>query len=248
VDRDGDWRSVAYMTTNVVFDEDVAKPTRGYLYGGPLGVYVDGALTRAVGSGNNREYRINDEQLQTASATSIAVKVNLYDFSGWTVPTLGFSNSVAGAMSTNGWLTSVHTDDVNTTNLTDAAMEWRLSQAQANTLFGSYESVTNEFRVVSVWDKDDDRQDAGGNNVDALELSGSRLGYLTFLDNDVGQANVQSNWSASRANARAACFLGCGRCRPQQSLTASATRPEHRAVRPTNRVYDSRCQGSAAAP
>ncbi|HRT05834.1 MAG TPA: hypothetical protein P5204_09050, partial [Kiritimatiellia bacterium] len=183
VDRDGDWRSVAYMTTNVVFDEDVAKPTRGYLYGGPLGVYVDGALTRAVGSGNNREYRINDEQLQTASATSIAVKVNLYDFSGWTVPTLGFSNSVAGAMSTNGWLTSVHTDDVNTTNLTDAAMEWRLSQAQANTLFGSYESVTNEFRVVSVWDKDDDRQDAGGNNVDALELSGSRVGYLTFLDN-----------------------------------------------------------------
>lgn len=254
VDRDGDWRSVAYMTTNVVFDEDVAKPTRGYLYGGPLGVYVDGALTRAVGSGNNREYRINDEQLQTASATSIAVKVNLYDFSGWTVPTLGFSNSVAGAMSTNGWLTSVHTDDVNTTNLTDAAMEWRLSQAQANTLFGSYESVTNEFRVVSVWDKDDDRQDAGGNNVDALELSGSRLGYLTFLDNDVGQANVQSNWSASRNEWRVPqVFLGLPGAAARSNLYLSglpaSTNDSAVLSDLTNRVYDSQlAKVSAAAP
>jgi len=254
VDRAGDWRSVAYVTTNVVYDEDTSRPARGYLYGGPLGVYVDGALTRAVGSGNNREYRINDEQLQTASATSIAVKVNLYDFSGWTVPTLGFSNSVAGAMSTNGWLTSVHTDGVNTTNLPDAAMEWRLSQAQANTLFGSYESVTNEFRVVSVWDKDDDRQDAGGNNVDALELSGSRVGYLTFLDNDVGQANVQSNWSASRNEWRVPqAFLGLPGDVARSNLYLSGLPADtgQSAVLSdlTNRVYDSQlAKVSAAAP
>lgn len=254
VDRDGDWRSVAYVTTNVVFDDDVSRPARGYLYGGPLGVYVEGALTRAVGSGNNREYRINDEQLQTASATSIAVKVNLYDYSGWTVPVLGFSNSVAGAMSTNGWLTSVQTDGVNTTNLTDAAMEWRLSQAQANTLFGSYESVTNEFRVVSAWDKDDDRQDAGGNNVDALELSGSRLGYLTFIDNDVGQANVQSNWSASRNEWRVPqVFLGlpgaAGRSNLYLSGLPADTGQSAVLADLTNRIYDSQlAKISAAAP
>ncbi len=254
VDRDGDWRSVAYVTTNTVYDEDTSRPARGYLYGGPLGVYVDGALTRAVGSGNAREYRINDEQLQTASATSIAVKVNLYDYSGWTVPTLGFSNSVAGAMSTNGWLTSVQTDGVDTTNLPDAAMEWRLSQAQANTLFGSYESVTNEFRVVSVWDKDDDRQDAGGNNVDALELSGSRVGYLTFLDNDVGQANVQSNWSASRGEWRVPqVFLGLPGDAARSNLYLSGlpadTGQSTVLSDLTNRVYDSQlAKVSAAAP
>lgn len=254
VDRDGDWRSVAYVTTNTVYDEDASRPARGYLYGGPLGVYVDGALTRAVGSGNNREYRINDEQLQTASATSIAVKVNLYDYSGWTVPTLGFSNSVAGVLSTNGWLTSVQTDGVDTTNLPDAAMEWRLSQAQANTLFGSYESVTNEFRVVSVWDKDDDRQDAGGNNVDALELSGSRVGYLTFLDNDVGQANVQSNWSASRGEWRVPqVFLGLPGDAARSNLYLSGlpadTGQSTVLSDLTNRVYDSQlAKVSAAAP
>ena len=254
VDRDGDWRSLARTTTNTVYDEDSSKPARGYLYGGPLGVYVEGALTKAVGSGNAREYRINDEQLQAASATSIAVKVNLYDYSGWTEPTLGFSNSVAGAMSTNGWLTSVHTADVNTTNLTDAAMEWRLSQAQANTLFGSYESVTNEFRVVSVWDKDDDRLDSGDNNVDNLELAGARLGYVTFLDNDAGQANVQSNWSASRGEWRVPqVFLGlpgaAGRVNLYLSGLPASTNDGTVLGDLTNRVYDSQlAKVSAAAP
>ena len=254
VDRDGDWRSVASTTTNLVYDEDSSKPARGYLYGGPLGIYVEGVLTKAVGSGNSREYLINDEQLQTVSATSIAVKVNLYDYSGWTVPTLGFSNSVAGAMSTNGWLTSVHTDDVDTTNLPDATMEWRLSQAQANTLFGSYESVTNEFRVVSVWDKDDDRLDSGDNNVDNLELSGARVGYVTFLDNDVGQANVQSNWSASRGEWRVPqMFLGLPGDAARSNLYLSglpaSTNDGTVLADLTNRVYDSQlAKVSSAAP
>jgi hypothetical protein len=254
VDRDGDWRSVAYMSTNTVYDEDTSRPARGYLYGGPLGIYVDGVLTKAVSSGNNREYRINDEQLQTASATSIAVKVNLYDYSGWTVPVLSFSNSIAGVMPTNGWLTSVHTDDVDTTNQPDAAMEWLLSQAQANTLFGDYESVVNEFRIVSVWDKDDDRQDAGGNNVDALELAASRVGYLTFLDNDVGQANVQSNWSASRGEWRVPqVFLGLPGDAARSNLYLSglpaSTDDSAVLVDLTNRVYDSQlAKVSAAAP
>ncbi|MDD4340669.1 MAG: hypothetical protein PHO14_00375, partial [Kiritimatiellae bacterium] len=200
VDRNGDWRSVAYMTTNTVYDDDSSRPTRGYLFGGPLGVFVDGVLTKAVSSGNNREYRINDEQLQTASATSIAVKVNLYDYSGWTVPTLSFSNATAGVMSTNPWLTAVHTDSVDTTNQPEAAMEWQFARAQANTLFDSYESVVSEFSIVSVWDKDDDRQDIGGNNIDNLELADARIGYLTFIDNDVGAPNVQSSYSTTRTN------------------------------------------------
>ncbi len=253
-DRDGDWRSVAYVTTNTVYDEDSSKPSRGYLYGGPLGVYVEGVLTKAVGSGNSREYRINDEQLQAVAATSIAVKVNLYDYSGWTVPTLGFSNSVAGAMSTNGWLTSVHTADVDTTNLPDATMEWRFGTNQAATLFNSYESVTNEFRVVSVWDKDDDRLDAGDNNVDNLELSSARLGYVTFLDNDVGQANVQSNWSVSRGEWRVPqVFLGLPGAAARSNLYLSglpaSTNDGTVLADLTNRVYDSQlAQISAAAP
>lgn len=254
VDRAGDWRSVAYVTTNTVYDEDSSKPSRGYLYGGPLGVFVDGALTKAVGSGNSREYRINDEQLQAVAATSIAVKVNLYDYSGWTVPTLGFSNSVAGAMSTNGWLTSVHTDDVDTTNLPDATMEWRFGTNQAATLFNSYESVTNEFRVVSVWDKDDDRLDAGDNNVDNLELASARVGYVTFLDNDVGQANVQSNWSVSRGEWRVPqVFLGLPGDAARSNLYLSglpaSTNDGTVLADLTNRVYDSQlAQVSAAAP
>ena len=254
VDRDGDARAVTNVTTNTVYDNDSSKPARGYLFGGPLGVYVDGVLTKAVASGNNREYRINDEQLQTASATSIAVKVNLYDYSGWTVPTLAFSNASAGAMSTNGWLTSVHTDDVNTTNLPEAAMEWRLSQAQANTLFSSYESITNEFSVASVWDQDDDRQDAGGNNVDNLELANARVGYLTFLDNDVGAASVQSNYSASRATWTVPrVYLGLPGAAGRTDLYLSGLPADTGASAVlsdlTNRVYDSQlAQVSAAAP
>ncbi|MGD9612726.1 MAG: hypothetical protein AB7V22_07465 [Kiritimatiellia bacterium] len=254
VDRNGDWRSVAYQTTNTVYDEDASKPARGYLYGGPLGVYVDGALTKAVGSGNAREYRINDEQLQTVSATSIAVKVNLYDYSGWTVPTLSFSNSVAGVMSTNGWLTAVHTDDVDTTNQPDAAMEWRFGTNQAATLFSSYESVTNEFRVASVWDKDDDRLDSGDSNVDNLELAGARLGYVSFIDNDVGQANVQSNWSVSRDEWRVPqVFLGLPGAAARSNLYLSglpaSTNDGTVLADLTNRVYDSQlAKVSAAAP
>jgi hypothetical protein len=199
LDRTGDSRTGTNGTSTTVYDEDTSKPERGYQFGGPLGVFVDGSLTKAVSSGNNLEYRINDEQLMTASATSIAVKINLYDFNGWTVPPLSFSNPPTGAIATNGWLTSVHTDDVNTTNRPDAAMEWLLSKSQADSFFNTYESVTNEFRVVSVWDKDDDRQNAGGTNVDNLELTNARVGYLTFIDNDVGMANVQSNWSVSRS-------------------------------------------------
>ena len=131
-------------------------------------------------------------------------------------------------------------------------MEWRLSQAQANTLFGSYESVTNEFRVASVWDKDDDRQDAGGNNVDALELSGSRVGYLTFLDNDVGQANVQSNWSASRGEWRVPqAFLGLPGAAGRSNLYLSGLPADtgQSAVLSdlTNRVYDSQLAKVSAA-
>ncbi|MGD9781598.1 MAG: autotransporter-associated beta strand repeat-containing protein [Kiritimatiellia bacterium] len=254
VDRDGDWRSVTNVTTNTVYDDDGSKPARGYLYGGPLGVYVDGTLTKAVSSGNNREYRINDEQLQTASATSIAVKVNLYDYSGWTVPTLSFSNATAGAMSTNGWLTSVHTDDVDTTNKPEAAMEWLLSQSQANTLFGSYESVTNEFRVVSAWDQDDDRLDAGDNNVDNLELTNARVGYLTFIDNDVGMSSVQSNYSATRTTWTVPkVYLGLPGDAGHSNLYFSglpADTGESAVLSDlTNRVYDSQlAQVSAAAP
>ena len=254
VDRDGDWRTVTNVTTNVVYDNDSSRPARGYLYGGPLGVYVDGALTKAVSSGNNREYRINDEQLQAASATSIAVKVNLYDYSGWTVPALNFSNSVAGLMSTNGWLTAVHTDDVNTTNLPEAAMEWRLESSQAATLFNSYESVTNEFVVASVWDKDDDRQDAGGNNNDNLELTNARVGYLTFIDNDVGAATVQSNYSSSRATWTVPkVYLGLPGDAARSNLYVSGLPSDtgQSAVLAdlTNRVYDSQlAQVSAAAP
>lgn len=254
VDRHGDWRSVSYMTTNIVYDDDSSRPARGYLYGGPLGVYVDGVLTKAVSSGNNREYRINDEQLQTASATSIAVKVNLYDYSGWTVPTLSFSNVTAGVMSTNPWLTAVHTDTVDTTNKPEAAMEWRFATNQAATLFSSFESVVSEFRIVSVWDKDDDRQNAGGNNIDNLELTDARIGYLTFIDNDVGAANVQSSWSPSRSEWRVPkIYLGLPGDVGASDLYVSGlpldTGQSAVLANLTNRVYDSQlAKVSAAAP
>lgn len=256
VDRHGDWRSVSYMTTNTVYDDDSSRPARGYLYGGPLGVFVDGVLTKAVSSGNNREYRINDEQLQTASATSITVKVNLYDYSGWTVPTLSFSNATAGVMSTNPWLTAVHTDSVDTTNKPEAAMEWQFAQSQANTLFDSYESVVSEFRIVSVWDKDDDRQDGSGNNIDNLELADARIGYLTFIDNDVGAANVQSSYSAARTNWNIPkVYLGLpGDPAASNTLINAATVLDTNVgtvalTDLTNRVYDSQlAKVSAAAP
>ena len=199
-DRDGDWRAVHGSITNLVYDNDGNRPARGYLFGGPLGLFVDGDLTKVVGSGNDREYRINDEQLQTFVATSLTMKVNLYDYSGWTVPELCVSNSVSGRLSTNSWLEAVHTTDVDTTNKPDAVMEWRISQAQANTFFNDYENITNEIRIISVWDKDDDRQDVNGNNVDALELTNARLGFMTFVDNDVGQPNVQRSYSAARSS------------------------------------------------
>ncbi|MFY9181108.1 MAG: hypothetical protein WAO89_02205, partial [Kiritimatiellia bacterium] len=59
VDRDGDWRTVSEVPSSVtVYDDDTSRPARGTLYGGPLGVFVDGVLTKAVGSGNARDYRI----------------------------------------------------------------------------------------------------------------------------------------------------------------------------------------------
>ena len=199
VDRDGDWRTVSEVPSSVtVYDDDTSRPARGTLYGGPLGVFVDGVLTKAVGSGNARDYRINDEQLQNATATSITMRVNLYDYSGWTVPELCVSNVTAGILSTNPWLTAVHTVTVDTANNSDAAMEWQISLEQAHAMFNTYESESNLVQIVSVWDKDDDRHNADGQNVDALELTNARLGFLTFIDNDVGQPNVQSSWSASR--------------------------------------------------
>ena len=256
VDRDGDSRIVTNLTTNTVYDNDSSKPARGTLFGGPLGVYVDGTLTKAVSSGNNREYRINDEQLQSSSATSIAVKVNLYDYSGWTVPVLAFSNSAAGAMATNGWLTAVHTDDVNTTNLPEATMEWRFGTNEAATLFNSYENVTNEFSIASVWDTDDDRQDALGNNVDNLELAGARVGYVTFLDNDVGQPLVQTNWSVSRTNWTVPkIYLGLPGDAARSNLLINGnlvladTNAGAILANMTNRVYDSQlAKVSATAP
>ena len=256
VDRDGDWRSVSSFITNVVYDNDTSRPARGYLFGGPLGLFVDGALTKVVGSGNNREYRINDEQLQTMAATSLTMKVNLYDYSGWTVPVLSVSNSVAGLLSTNSWLTGVHTADVDTTNKPDAAMEWQISQAQATTFFNDYENVTNEIRIVSVWDKDDDRQDASGNNVDALELTNSRLGYMTFVDNDVGLPNVQSNWSVARTNwSIPKMYLGLPGDGARSNLLINGdtvlanTNAGAVLANLTNRVYDSQlAKVTAAAP
>ena len=256
VDRAGDTRTATAGSTNTVYDNDSSKPVRGYLFGGPLGVFVDGALTKAVSSGNNREYRINDEQLMTAAATSITLKVNLYDFSGWTEPVLSFSNATAGMIATGGWLTAVATTTVDTTNKPDAAMTWQLSKTQADTFFSTYESVTNEFRIVSVWDKDDDRQDASSNNVDNLELTNSRVGYLTFIDNDVGQANVQSNWSVSRGEWRVPqVYLGLPGDAGRSNLLANAatiladTNSGAVLASLTNRVYDSQlARVSAAAP
>ncbi len=255
-DRDSDSRNVIYTTTNTVYDEDSSKPTRGYLFGGPLGVYVEGALTKAVSSGNNREYRINDEQLQLATSTSIAVKVNLYDYSGWSVPTLSVSNSSQGVMSTNGWLTAVATDTVNTTNIPDATMEWRFSTTQASTLFSTSEGLSNEFQVVSVWDKDDDRLDASSNNNDNLELANARIGYLTFIDNDVGQANVLNSYSAAKTNWNIPkVFWGLpgdsGSSNLYLSGLADGPTNQQRTVLAdlTNRIYDSQlAKVSAAVP
>ncbi len=253
VDRSGDSRVVTNMTTNTVYDNDSSRPARGYLYGGPLGVFVDGSLTKSVSSGNSKEYRINDEQLQSASSTSIAVKVNLYDYSGWTVPTLIFSNATAGVMSTS-WLTSVHTDDVNTTNRPDSAMEWLFAKSQADTLFSSYEGITNEFRIASVWDKDDDRLDSGDNNVDNLELTNARIGYVTFIDNDVGMPNVQSNYSETRTNWTVPkVYLGLPGDASRSNLYTGGlpadTGESAVLANLTNRVYDSQlAEVSAAAP
>jgi hypothetical protein len=255
VDRDGDSRMVTNVTTNTVFDNDSSRPARGYLFGGPLGVFVDAASTKAISSGTTREYRINDEQLQTMASTSITVKVNLYDFSGWTVPVLSFSNTVAGALSTNGWLTGLSTA-VNTTNNPEAAMEWTFDKSQATTMFNSYEGVTNTFTVVSVWDKDADRWDGSSNNVDALELTNSRLGYLTFIDNDVGQANLQSSYSVARTNWNIPkIYLGLPGDAGRSNVLINAdvvladTNANAVLASLTNRVYDSQlAKVSAAAP
>ncbi len=253
VDRDGDSRWTTNGTTASVYDEDTAKPVRGYKFGGPLGVFVDGAITKAVSSGNNREYRINDEQLQTVAATSITARVNLYDYSGWTEPTLSFSNGLAGLLATNGWLTAKNVA-ANTTNLTDAEMEWTFDTNQAAMLFNSYESSTNEFRIVSTWDKDDDRHDSGDANVDNLELADSRIGFVTFIDNDVGMANVQSNWSASLGEWRVPrVFLGlpgdAGRSNLYLSGLPADTNSGTVLANLTNRVYDSQlARVSSAAP
>ena len=256
VDRAGDTRTATAGSTNTVYDNDSSRPVRGYLFGGPLGVFVDGVLTKAVSSGNNREYRINDEQLMTAAATSITLRVNLYDYSGWTEPVLSFSNATAGMIATGSWLTAVATTAVDTTNKPDAAMTWQLSKTQADTFFSTYESMTNEFRIVSVWDKDDDRQDASSNNVDNLELTNARVGYLTFIDNDVGQANVQSNWSVSRNEWRVPqIYLGLPGDAGRSNLLANAdtvladTNSGAVLASLTNRVYDSQLAGvSAGAP
>ncbi|NCA81874.1 MAG: hypothetical protein EOM72_03925 [Opitutae bacterium] len=247
VDRDGDSRVVTNTLAVAVYDNDTNAPVRGFKFGGPLGVFVDGALTKAVSSGYTREYRINDEQLQGATATSITVKVNLYDFSGWTVPALSVSNAVAGVMTTNPWLSSLLTDAVDTTNKPEAEMVWTLSKTQADAFFNDYESTVNVFRVSSVWDKDDDRQDAAGNNIDGKELADSRLGGLTFIDNDVGMANVQSNYSEARTNwSVPRVFLGLPGDATRSNLlingdTVLDTNASLSAVLAnlTNRVYDS---------
>ena len=252
-DRSNDSRTDIETLAVNVYDNDTNAPVRGFKFGGPLGVFVDGSVTKAVSSGYNREYRINDEQLQTAASTSLTVKVNLYDFSGWTVPTLSFSNSVGGLLSTNGWLESLLTDTVDTTNTPEAEMVWTLAKSQADSLFTSYESVTNEFRVSAVTDKDDDRHDGSDNNLDNLSTS-FRIGYLTFIDNDVGLPNVQSNWSVSRGEWRVPqVFLGLPGDAARSNLYLSglpaSTNDGTSLANLTNRVYDSQlAKVSAAAP
>ena len=255
VDREGDSRTATNVTTATLYDEDTARPVRGYLYGGPLGIFVNGVITKAVSSGNNREYRINDEQLQAAAATSITARVNLYDFSGWTVPALSFSNALADLISTNGWLTGKDLA-ANTTNRPDAALEWTFSLGQAAALFNDYEGVINEFRIVSVWDKDDDRQDGTGINIDNLELSNVRIGYVTFIDNDVGQPNIQSSWSPARSNwAIPRIYLGLPGAATRSNLLINGdtvladTNSPAQLASLTNRVYDSQlAKVTAAAP
>jgi autotransporter-associated beta strand protein len=255
IDRDGDSRVKTNTLAVQVYDNDTNAPARGFKYGGPLGVFVDGTITKAISSGFTREYRITDEQLQTASSTSITVKVNLYDFSGWEVPTLSVSNALAGVMSTNPWLTGLHTTSVNTTNNPDSEMVWTLSKTQADTFFNSYESTVNVFRVVSVWDKDDDRQDGAGNNIDNKELAGARLGHLTFIDNDVGQPNVQSSYSAARTNWNIPkVYLGLPAAASSNLLVNGESVLDTNVgtvalANLTNRVYDSQlAKVSAAAP
>jgi len=227
---------------------------RGFKFGGPLGVFVDGSITKAVSSGNTREYRINDEQLQSAGAGAIVVKANLYDYSGWTVPTLSYSNTSAGLIATNSWLTSLHTDDVDTTNQPDATMEWTLATSKASEFFEDYESLTNQFRIVSTWDYDDDRHDAGDNNIDNKELAESRLGYLTFLDNDVGQPNLQSSWSVSKDRWNIPKIYiglpgdaGNSNILINGDIVLADTNSDALLSDMTNRVYDSQLAESSAA-
>lgn len=256
-DRDGDSLVTTNTLANIpVYDNDTNAPARGFKYGSPLGVFVDNTITKAVSSGFTREYRITDEQLQAMTATSITVKVNLYDFSGWEVPTLTFSNAAAGLISTNGWLSGLHTTSVNTTNNPDAEMVWTLSKDQATTFFSSYESVVNVFRVGSVWDKDNDRHDSGGNNIDRLQLANARIGHLTFIDNDVGLPNLQSSWSVARTNWNIPkIYLGLpGDAGASNVLiNADVALPNTNAAASlailTNRVYDSQlAKVSADAP
>ncbi len=269
-DRPGDTRTATATQASIpVYDDDYKEPVRGSgMQGGALGAMYGDLSTFApgVGSGTNREYRINDRQLQQmiTAGTKLYIGASFYDYSGWTRPTLSVTEGGVDASSVLTMASGdgmVPTFDTNATvNSSSATAYWTMDKTLAmgalntNIAAGGF-SATYAIQAASITDLDDDRQDSSGANIDSKSASNMNLGLVTFLDNDTGQPYVQTNYSEARGEwMRTVVGIGAG---PQASGWRDAlvnteltndTSVSFRTASATNRVYDSELAETSANP
>ena len=199
-DRADDALSVSMSDKFELFDDDKVAPQWGRMFGGPLGVFLNGKQIGAkqrTGEGVGMEWVVSDAELTAlAPANPLMLSLSFYDYSGWNTKSLSIGSDAvqsAGAVADTETYEQPVSEGAEgvpsaTNTWTTTVGQWyaKYSAAfgggvnEANNVPGIHKTVT-----ANVADLDNDRAN------DVKEWSGT-VGSIWFTDQDV-QAPVYGN-------------------------------------------------------
>ena len=184
-DRDDDWLAGTAEERFELFDDDYMSPTNGSMFGGPLGVFLNGTILppkQRTGSGTGQKWVITDQALTGMGADDpVLFSLSYYDYSGWRTKELSLGTA---KLQTGGAAASPYTQ-VTAEGLADVPSATNAWTVGARTLYTAHETAFNTVAgstlpmTATVADLDEDRAN------DSLERVDQVVGQVVFFDQDV---------------------------------------------------------------
>ena len=185
LDRSNDALGTSVTNTFLLHDDDTMAPQWGRMFGGPLGVFLNGTLipvNKRTGRDQNQKWVVSDNQLAAMAANdSVLFSLSFYDYSGWgtTTLTLGSESVQSGGAAQGNYVLEQGTGEA---GMPSATNSWSITARNLYTAHASAFNGTDGSELdmtATVADLDADRAD------DSMTTSALKVGSVWFVDQDV---------------------------------------------------------------